>query len=87
MTINIDLPDVTIGAMMKLTEADRQLVGTPDYMGLAWFWKSSNPQKQVFSTASIKNRRKIHNEYLAQGLDIDGDSGIHRMIVHRILKD
>ena len=87
MTINIDLPDVTIGAMMKLTEADRQLIGTPDYMGLAWFWKFSNPQKQVFSTASIKNRRKIHNEYLAQGLDIDGDSGIHRMIVHRILKD
>jgi hypothetical protein len=35
----------------------------------------------------MKNRRRIHNEYLAQGLDIHGDSGIHRMIVHRILNE
>jgi len=85
VTINLDWPDVTIGALKSLTEADRKLIGTPDYMGIAWFWKFSNPQKQVFSTASMKNRRRIHNEYLEQGLDIHGDSGIHRMIVHRIL--
>ena len=85
VTVNIDLPEVTFNALVKLSEADRKLVNTEDYIGLAWFWSFTNPQNKVLSTASTANRRKIHHEFLAQGLDLDGDSGIHRMIVHRVL--
>lgn len=87
MTINVELPDVTFNALATLSLADRKLVNTDDYVGLAWFWSFSNPQNKVYSTASTSNRRKIHHAFRSQGLDVDGDSGIHRMIVHRILGD
>lgn len=85
MAISIDLPAVTFKALVKLSEADRKLVNTDDYIGLAWFWSFTNPQNKALSSASTSDRRKIHHEFRAQGLELDGDSGIHRMIVHRVL--
>ena len=35
--------------------------------------------------ASISKRRAVHNALLDDGLDLDGDTGNHRVIIKRIL--
>ena len=38
MSIKVGLPDVTFNALCKITEIDREFIGSPDYMGVAQFW-------------------------------------------------
>ena len=86
MSIKVGLPDVTFNALCKLTEIDREFIGSPDYMGVAQFWSLSHPQKTRLSRASISARRKIHHALVKDGLDLDGDTGIHRSIISIVLE-
>ena len=86
MSIKVGLPDVTFNALCKLTEVDRELIGSSDYMGVAQFWSCSHPQKTRLSRASISARRKIHHALVKGGLDLDGDTGIHRSIINVVLE-
>jgi len=86
MSIDIGIPNITFNAMCKLTEVDRGLVGSPDYMGVAQFWSWQHPQKTRLSRASISARRKIHAALMKDGLDLNGDTGIHRSIISIVLE-
>ena len=78
MSIKVGLPDVTFNALCKLTEIDREFIVSPDYMGVAQFWSWSHPPKTRLSPASVSARRKIHHALVNDGLDLVGDTGIHR---------
>jgi hypothetical protein len=76
MSIKVGLPDVTFNALCKITEIDREFIGSPDYMGVAQFWDWQHPQK---------TRCKIHHALVKDGLDLNGDTGIHRSIISIVL--
>jgi hypothetical protein len=87
MSIKVGLPDVTFNALCKITEIDREFVGSPDYMGVAQFWDWQHPQKTRLSRASVSARRKIHAALVKDGLDLNGDTGIHRSIISTVLDE
>lgn len=87
MSIKVGLPDVTFNALCKITEIDREFIGSPDYMGVAQFWDWQHSQKTRLSRASVSARRKIHNALVSYGLDVSGDTGIHRSVISIVLDE
>jgi hypothetical protein len=66
-TYKIDLNVVTFDAFCALNALDKTFVGTPNYMGVAFFW--GHGVKHYLREASQAERRKIHKKWLAEGLD------------------
>lgn len=62
-----------------LLHLDAALVGTPDYMGIAYFW--SMAYKHALRNASVKDRQRVHDAFLKSGLPLGGDSPEHEKIV------
>ena len=52
MSYSINIETITFDAFCKLDKLDRSLVGTPDYMGLAYFW-GCNGVKHYLREATI----------------------------------
>lgn len=86
MSIEIKLGGVTLPALCKISEIDRDFVGSDNYIGVAYFWSQKHPQKARLCKASIAARRKVHNALMREGLDLDGDTGIHRSIINIVLE-
>ena len=63
----INLNTTTIEATDKLFELDRSFIGTPNYMGLAYFWHME--YKHLLRDSTISQRRRIHNKALELGID------------------
>ena len=63
----LNLNTTTIEADRKLFELDRSFIGTPNYMGLAYFWHME--YKHLLRDATISQRRRIHNKALELGID------------------
>jgi len=63
----LNLNTTTIEATDKLFELDRSFIGTPNYMGLAYFWHME--YKHLLRDATISQRRRIHNKALELGID------------------
>ena len=63
----MNLGEITMKAMIELYKVDEKLVGTKDYMGIAYFW--GHEYKHTMRDLSCAKRRKIHN----LGLDRDID--------------
>jgi hypothetical protein len=72
---------VTSRAYTLVYAIDRALVGTGDYMGLAYWW--SDVYKHRLRGATTKQRRRAHDAILAAGLPLDGESVRHREIIDR----
>ena len=86
MSIEVKLGGVTFPALCKISEIDRDFVGSDNYIGVAYFWSQKHPQKARLCKASIAARRRVHNALMREGLDLEGDTGIHRSIINIALE-
>lgn len=68
----IDLNTTTSNATNELFDLDKKFVGTPDYLGLAFFW--GYEFKYWLRDCTVAERKKVHSEWLKQGLDFAADS-------------
>jgi len=84
-TYKIDLNVITLDARIALGCLDRTFVGTPNYMGIAYFW-GWNGCKFYLREASIAQRRKIHKKWLSEGLDLGEESEKHYQIIFDAMK-
>jgi hypothetical protein len=75
---------LTSDAYARLTSADKEWIGTPDYMGLAYFWAYAYRYPMRDTTAS--QRKRVHDAFLAAGLEADAESEAHAAIIERIVK-
>ena len=64
---SINIEALTFDATMELLNLDKSFVGTPNYMGLAYFW--GHEYKHTLRDISIAKRRKIHNVGLKKEID------------------
>jgi len=81
INVNTLKPD----AFDALRIADEGLIGTPAYMGIAWFWNNDYKHylRGDIKAISYATRRKVHNAWLRAGLAVDGSSPEHKAILHR----
>ena len=82
-TYKTDLNVVTFDAFCALNALDKTFVGTPNYMGVAFFW--GHGVKHYLREASQAERRKIHKKWLAEGLDLHGESYRHHEIIRQVM--
>ena len=76
------LRPLTFRAFSGLLALDHGLVGTPDYLGVAYFW--GQEYKFYLREATPKQRKTVHDLLLAAGLALDGESPEHEAIVKKI---
>lgn len=69
----------TAVAYDKVRELDATFIGTPNYMGVAFFW--NREYRHSLRAASHAVRRRIHRSFLRAGLSLDGYSVEHDAIV------
>lgn len=62
-----DVGEIPHNAYMLLLALDNELVGTPEYMGLAYFWHYD--YRHYLRDATPSKRRKIHRLALENGVD------------------
>ena len=79
----LNLDSLPYGTVNRLMELDNRLVGTPNYMGLAFFWHIE--YKHYLRNCSYAHRRRIHHKLLKAGLELDGESEAHDHIVLQVL--
>ena len=80
-TLNLDtLPHETFRQLMKL---DMRLRGTPNYMGIAYFWHID--YKHYLRDCTYAQRRKIHHKFLKHNLALNGESVAHDQIILQVL--
>ena len=82
-TNNLTLPVTTHLAFQRLWTLDQTLVGTPEYLGVAFYW--AHEYKHHLRIATPRQRKTIHDRLLAAGLELDGVSDRHKAIVERVL--
>lgn len=76
---------LTLRAFEAALTLDEKLVGTPDYMGVAYFWGERT--KHVLRAASQVERKRAHDAILRAGLPLDGESDEVAEIVMRATRD
>ena len=81
----IDLNVITLEARIALGHLDDTFIGTPHYMGIAYFW-GCNGCKFYLREASIAQRRKIHKKWLSEGLELGEESEKHYQIIFDVMK-
>jgi hypothetical protein len=69
-------------AYERLSKLDTELVGSPDYLGLCWFWH--HDYRHNMRAATPAERRRVHAAFIKAGLDVEGTSKTHAAIVERI---
>lgn len=72
----------TIEATGKLMALDETLVGTPHYMGVAYFW--SREYRHYLRDATAAQRCAVHDAWLKAGLELTGDSNQHMQLITNI---
>jgi len=77
------LGDITFKAFDKLMRLDEKLVGTKDYMGIAYFW--GHEYKHSLRDATYCQRRKIHNMALAANVDPINKNKAMWKIIEKVL--
>lgn len=71
----------TADATKALLSIDRAFVGTPHYMGLAYFWHYD--YRHYLRDAKPRKRVRIHNAFLDAGLGLGDSSAAHEAIIQR----
>ena len=75
---------VSTAAHGKVSALDETLIGTPDYMGFAYFW--SFEFRHFLRDATTSQRCRVHDLFLASGLEIGGQTDAHWEIVKRVTR-
>ena len=75
----IDTETLNADAYANLFEHDSRMVGTPAYLGIAYFWNYAYryPMRDV----SYSCRRRVHAAMLDAGLPLDEASETHRRLI------
>jgi hypothetical protein len=80
---SFDLGATTFEAHHYLRELDKIFIGTPNYMGIAWFWGHCGVKHYLRDASPIK-RRKVHRKWVEAGLDLRGESDEHYRILDEV---
>jgi hypothetical protein len=80
---SFDLGATTFEAHHYLRELDKTFVGTPNYMGIAWFWSQCGVKHYLRDASPIK-RRKVHHKWLKAGLVLLDESDEHYRILDEV---
>jgi hypothetical protein len=73
---------LTFRMHMILNRIDDAMIGTPDYMGLAYWW--AEEYKHHLRAATPGERKRTHDKLIAEGLPLDGVSDRHKEIIYAI---
>lgn len=74
----------TLEAFAKIQDLDQTFVGTPHYMGIAYYWNYA--YRHYLRDATGKQRKLVHDKLLAHNLDLNGETQMHTQIIQSILK-
>jgi hypothetical protein len=74
-------PRMTFRMFCIMMRIDHAMVGTPDYMGIAYWW--ADEYKHSLRGCTPKERKAAHDQLLAAGLPLDGVSVQHLQIISR----
>ena len=85
MSYVINMNTVSFKVFCAINDLDNTLVGTKDYIGLAYFW-GSNGTKHYLREATISQRKKIHNLWIKEKLNLTEDSPKHYEIIKKVIK-
>ena len=89
-TYSINLDTATWNATDAIRQLDKSFVGTPDYMGVAYFW--SHEFKHWLRNCTVAERKKVHQLWLKNnlsfeaGIDPQIDCRPHWEIIKRVCK-
>ncbi len=72
---------LTTNSYALLQSLDENLVGTPDYLGIAFFWNYE--YRHSLRGASAGVRKTVHDKLLATGLALNGSSDQHKKIIDK----
>jgi len=75
--------NISFKASQAIRNLDESFVGTPDYMGLAYFWNTD--YKFSIRDAPSDKRRAVHEAFLKAHLDPAGVSPQHEAIVKKLV--
>jgi hypothetical protein len=67
---------------LAILQLDRELIGTEDYMGLAFFWDYN--YRHQLRDASPAQRRRVHEKLRMAGYKLDGISDMHSQIIDQV---
>ena len=81
----INLNTASWEATRHLLALDQNFVGTEDYLGLAYFWKSCS-LKWCLREATVAKRKKIHRLWLLENLPMTCETRRHWELVAQVLK-
>jgi hypothetical protein len=90
-TYKINLETATHTAFSAINDIDRGFIGTPDYLGVAYFW--AHEFKHHLRGCTIAQRKRVHKLWLKNGLSfhagIDStiDTKPHWEIINRVCRD
>jgi hypothetical protein len=79
--IDSDCIPWTPDGVSKLHRLDDSFIGTPDYMGIAYFW--AYDYRHYLRDSSPYRRRLVHKHLILAGLSPDGNTKEHEAIVKR----
>ena len=80
----INLNTITSKAFSDLHELDKNYIGTDNYLGLAYFWNYE--YRHYLRDTTNSRRKKVHDLFLRECLDVSGSSGRHLEIIQHITK-
>ena len=75
----LNLETVPMEALRAILEIDKGFIGTPHYMGVAFFWNYD--YRHFLRDASVARRRDAHSRLLDAGLSVCGSSDAHFRIM------
>ena len=82
MRLNLDI--TSMDQMIELDRFDRTQIGTPNYLGIAYFWHYDF--RHHLRDVSYSIRKKVHHALVKNNLALDEYSAEHLSIVERITK-
>ena len=80
-SITIKYP-TTMRGFEKLWDLDVTFIGTPDYLGFAYFW--GHEYKHYLRGATAHQRKRVHNAFVLAGLPLAGSSDKHDAIIKKV---
>lgn len=80
----IDTERITSKAFIEMIFLDEKFIGTPDYMGICYFWNYE--YRHYLRDASFAIRQKVHKDLLDAGLPTDEASDKHLKIIIKYCK-
>lgn len=80
----INLNTLTTKAFSDIYELDRKYIGTNNYLGLAYFWNYE--YRHYLRDTSNSRRKKVHDLFLRECLDVAGSSDRHLEIIRQVTK-